>query len=306
MSTNTIALNMDNRIFFVVSCARSGSTSLASILNEASNGRCLVEPQPNLQRESRDLMDGRLLDPRAALRQKLFPRVLSQASQTEVYGEKDLTYGPFLRHIREELRCRFVFLRRDGRDVVRSLLDWHDKKFGTIYRECRQPGELTPLAREAAARLPVHLDTSDYLRPRPRPHEPLYEEWEDLSRFEMCAYYWSKINELYLDELEKLPAHCWTTLDYTRPAAADILRVADFLGLRGLREGRIEGLLGRRINSLADRRVVSNAQFPAWRQWPAELLGKFDRLAAATMRRLGYYPRQGPGTLAPLSTGACA
>jgi perosamine synthetase len=54
------------RSFFILTCARSGSTSLSKILNEAENGVCKVEPAPNLNRETRLAMDGRLADPRDA------------------------------------------------------------------------------------------------------------------------------------------------------------------------------------------------------------------------------------------------
>jgi hypothetical protein len=65
-------------------------------------------------------------------------------------------------------------------------------------------------------------------------------------------------------------------------------------------------LLARRINSLADRQVAAVEPFPAWPHWPVELARKFDRLAAPTMRRLGYYPPQATGVQAPLATEACA
>ncbi len=40
-------------VYFILSCARSGSTSLARILDTAGNGACVCEPVPNLNVESR-------------------------------------------------------------------------------------------------------------------------------------------------------------------------------------------------------------------------------------------------------------
>ncbi|MBL8080140.1 MAG: hypothetical protein JNM55_19380 [Anaerolineales bacterium] len=274
--------------FFILSCARSGSTSLARILDLATNGVCVIEPAPNLNIETREMMDGRLYDPVSVLHRTVIPRVLEGLSTSEIYGEKNLTYGPFIKYLYEELGCKFVFLKRDGRDVVRSLLDWHNRKFGTIYRESVDPGELTPTAINAAANLPVHLDTSDYSRPRPLPSEPIYEKWENLSRFEMCAYYWQRINSLYLNELTKLPEDAWVTLDYTSPTLQDISSVTTFLGLTGLVEDAIDNALKQRINSLSQRGVTEGTSFPRWPAWNGEHHEKFNLIAGETMTRLGY------------------
>jgi hypothetical protein len=277
------------KAFFILSCARSGSTSLTRILDMATNGTCVVEPAPNLNLETREMMDGRLDDPFSVLRQTVFPRVVEGLSKFEIYGEKNLTYGPFVQHIYEELKCRFVFLKRDGRDVVRSLIDWHNRKFGTIYRECSDPGDVTPTALAFAAKLPVYLDSSDYSRPRPMPEESIYVEWENLDRFEMCAYYWQRINNLYLDQLNELPENAWITLDYTDPGVEDVQHVINFLGLKGINEDAIFDLLHRRINSLSQRGVFDGSAFPQSNEWPNDYRRKFAAIAGETMTRLKYW-----------------
>jgi hypothetical protein len=288
------------RVYFVVSCGRSGSTSLAKILNGAANGVCLSEPAPGLNVETRDMMDGRLADPDAALERTILPRVREAEGTVDVYGEKHINYGPFIGRLYERLRCQFIFIRRDGRDVVRSLMDWHNLKFGTIYREAADVGGESPAALAAAAALPINLDTSDYSRPRPTPGDPLYPAWENLTRFEMCAYYWAQINRLYLNELIRLPADAWTEIDYSRPNPHEVCRVAEFVGLSGLSEPAVGKLLDARINSIAYRRVVEGgagpeaaatepaASFPRWRDWGPDLTARFDRLAGPVMRQFGY------------------
>jgi hypothetical protein len=287
--------------YFIVSCARSGSTSLAQILNRATNGRCETEPVPDLNRECRDSMDGRLAeDPEAVLERTVVRRVRAAAGSMAVYGEKHVTYGPFLRLMHRRLGCKFIYLKRDGRDVVRSLMDWHNLKFGTIYREAADVGGESETARLSAANLPAHFDTSDYARPRPRPGEPLYAEWEGLTRFEMCAYYWARINDLYLTELSRLPPDSWITLDYRRPTAADVLRAAAFVGLVGLEPDVVAGMLNEKINSVSSRTSPAAAgtgrgdaaplpePFPNWKAWTTERTAQFDRLAGAMMRQIGY------------------
>lgn len=281
--------NSNKQVFFILSCARSGSTSLAKILNTAENGICAVEPTPNLNRETRDMMEGRIADPMAVLENTVIPRIWKKLTEVEVYGEKNLTYGPFISYLYQALKCKFVFLKRDGRDVVRSLINWHEKKFGSIYRECKETGNLSPTAISAAANLPVHFDTSDYARPRPLKNDPLYNEWENFTRLEMCAYYWATVNELYFDNLQKLPNNAWIMIDYTTPTAQDIEEVADFLGLKGLDNKLVQNMLQQKINSLKDRNAPYDSLWPIWRNWDRSMRQSFEMIASKTMYRLGYY-----------------
>jgi SAM-dependent methyltransferase len=278
--------------FFILSCARSGSTSLCAILNEAANGRCVSEPVPNLNRETRDMLEGRIGNPVAVLEATVLPRVKDGMRRVEVYGEKNVTYGPFIPYLYDALRCRFVLIQRDGRDVVTSLINWHEGKFGSIYRECKEAGRLTPEANSAAASLLVHEDASDYSRPRPLKADPLYRTWEDLTRAEMCAYYWSVSNELYLNHLQRLPDETWTAVDYSTVTASAVERVGAFCGLTGLGRERIQAMLDRKINSLEDR-GSSAGTYLDWKHWDGGMRRRFDAIASGTMRRLGYYQGEG-------------
>lgn len=275
------------RAFFVVSCARSGSTSLARILDTASNARCLVEPMPNLNTESRDLMDGRLADPYRVVAEQVVPRVAAALDAGIIHGEKNLTLGPFVPHLHTLLRCRFVWIVRDGRDVVRSLMNWHTEAFGNIYRECVHADVLSPRAEAAVAQLPVDLDTADYARPRPLPGDPWHERWCTLTRFQMVAWYWAHINRLFAGALQTLPRGAWMRVDYTHVTVERVRELFDFLGLEGFDEGRVEDMLGRRINSLEDR-FQARGPFPHWRQWTAEQQRQFDEIAGEQMSVLGY------------------
>ena len=102
--------------FFVLSSARAGSTSFARILDRAENGCCLTEPTPNLNTESRLAMDGQLDDYAQVVSKVIAPR--TSPTDVEIYGEKNVTYGPFIRQLHQQLDARFILLTRDGRDVV--------------------------------------------------------------------------------------------------------------------------------------------------------------------------------------------
>jgi hypothetical protein len=119
--------------YFIVGCGRSGTTSLARILDRASNGVCHNEPAPVMGVESRLLHEDRLADPFAVLTRAVAPRVADALDRGLCYGEKNLTLPPFIPYLHALFHCRFVYVRRDGRDVVRSWLDWHDHIYGNIY-----------------------------------------------------------------------------------------------------------------------------------------------------------------------------
>ena len=278
------------RPYFILTCARSGSSSVTKILDRATNGCCAMEPMPNLNVETRDVMEGRRHDVDQIVASLVVPRVEQGMRNHGIYGEKNLTYGPFITALYRQLNCRFVFLIRDGREVVRSLLDWHNLMFGEIYRECREAGCLNDIALKAAANLPAWQDTSDYSRPRPQYGDLLHELWPQLTRFEMCAWYWATVNELYLEQLDCIPSEDWILLDYTRPEASQIERVASFLSLEGLGYEQIKKMLDARINSLSDRGVIAHAEqkYPHYLNWTEVQHEAFDLIAGATMKRLGY------------------
>ena len=279
-------------IYFILSCARSGSTSLSHILHTGTNGSCICEPSPNLNIETRKAMDGKFNKrEKSQLIHKLIgPRVNQHKSSAIIYGEKNVTYAPFIQELYEAFDCKFIFLKRDGREVVRSLINWHNEKFGDIYLECKDPGQLSPVARSARKKMGNRLDTSDYSRPRPGPNHRAHKEWGNLSRLEMCAWYWSHINELYLDNLQKIPRDRWIEIDYSNTREQKVLEIEksfDFLGLQGFDANRVKNMLGTQINSL-EYRGHASGRFPHLKEWEENQIKQFERLALKTMIRLGY------------------
>lgn len=279
-------VNVSSRVFFLIGCGRSGTTSLSRILGTATNAVCLVEPSPNLNRECRDMIEGRLSNPRIVV-ELIRSRIDQTHAKGLIHGEKQLTLAPFIPTLHNAFECKFVLIHRDGREVVRSWLEWHNQMFGSVYRECTDPGPLTERAFKASAALPLDYDHADYSRPRPRSSDAFHGEWENLSRMEMCAWYWSFMNGLALDNLALIPRKDWMSIDYTTPDVDDILSIAKFLGLEGVHRSRVEEMLAARINSIRDR-IGEIGKLPCWQDWPREEKERFARIAEPIMARLGY------------------
>jgi hypothetical protein len=272
-------------MFLIAGTARSGTTSLASILDRASNATVRVEPVPNLNVETRLAMEGRLPDLAGTVSNYLAGKADGEG---RVYGEKQITLAPFIREIARQSDCQFVYVHRDGRDVVRSMIDWHDLMFGSIYRECRETGSITPAARQRAAALLVHNDSSDFSRIRPLPGDPFHAEWASMSRAEMSAYYWSRTNDLYADAFEAIEPGKVTRIDYTNAGAEGVLAAARMAGLKGLDLETVEEMLDARINSSVGR-AGGGTRSAHWTSWSSSDRAAFERIAGDTMRRLGYW-----------------
>ncbi len=278
--------------YILVGSARSGSTALARVLDRSKTGRCLIEPSPGLQRECRLAADG-LMDRAAisaAVRSQVVPRLLPPDDDC-VHGEKNVTYGAFLREIHDQTGCRIVFLHRDGRDVVRSLMDWHTGRFGNIYREACSSETMSNEALAASAGLPVHLDDSDHSRPRPRPGSRWHDEWLGMPRYEMAAWYWNECNKVHLEELRGVPASHQRHVDLA--AGVDpILDLYEFLGIESPGAEVVRSMMDSRINSLADRDATSPSPHPDWRDWDSGRRDRFEAIAGESMSALGYWSDQ--------------
>ncbi|MCC7410753.1 MAG: methyltransferase domain-containing protein [Gammaproteobacteria bacterium] len=271
---------------FIVGTARAGTTSVFEALALSGQVQAALEPQPNLNLESRALYEGRLADPFAVLTRDLAPRVAAALARRPFYVEKQVSLLPFVPCLHRLFNCRFVVPVRDGRDVVASLINWHEQMYPIIYQECRDAVELGPHAREVLARQqgPDPFDTS---LPRPPADDPWHAAWAGFSRFEMVAWYWSFVNRWLRTQLDQLPADRYLLVRYDAPDVGTIRRIYEFVGLDDFNEDAVGALLARRVNSLADR-IGARGRFPSWNEWSPAQLQRFNDIAHETMSALGY------------------
>lgn len=278
-----------NKTFFLVGCGRSGTTSLSNILNEAENACCQSEPAPQLYQESRWHLEGLLKAPEQAVAAVILPRITETFKHFSMYGEKNLTLFAFISELHAMFQSRFLYVTRDGRDVVRSLLEWHHNVSASWYRECKEPEQLSAMAKASIANYPIEKDMSNFSIPRPLPGDPWHERWSELSRHEMLCWYWNFVNNQALDRLADIPPDRWLRVDYSAPdRLSEVMRVVAFLGLTGLDAEKVRGLLDSRINSV-NYRTGERQHRPGWLDWPDVKLDQFWAICTPAMRRLGYF-----------------
>ncbi|MBI4754387.1 MAG: methyltransferase domain-containing protein [Betaproteobacteria bacterium] len=273
-------------IAFITGSGRSGTTSLLRALGLSNDVRVALEPEPTLNIESRELYEGRLRDPHSVLARDVLPRAARALDDGKIYVEKHLSLVPFVPHLAQLLDCKFVIPVRDGRDVVASMLNWHNQMYPIIYQECQEVVALGEHARSVLARQ-QGFDPFDYSLPRPLRNDPWHAGWKHLSRFEMVSWYWAFVNRYLFDQLHKLPAERYLVVDYTRPCVESIRRVYEFVGLSDFDEAAVARLLAGRVNSLEDR-IGETGAFPRWPQWTEELRQRFRDIAYDTMKLLGF------------------
>lgn len=273
-------MNAKRRIFFIFGAFRSGTTAFCHFLRVANNAEVSIEQQPKLGVEARLLYEGKLDDPAEVIRLARQRDVEDVLSMGKIYADKNPNYLPFISYLAELFDCHFLFLHRDGRDVVRSMMDWHDvggKSIFTLAEDGDHPN------RTDGSQFPW-----DYSLLRPREDEAFYEEWKELPRFEKCTWYWSRYNELALQAIHQYAdQNRFLTVGLTKATPEDIERAYDFMGLHGFDKNTIASLMNARINSL-QWNAAGEDRYPSKENWPRELQEAFGRFAADTMNKLGY------------------
>lgn len=288
MSTLPLIQHMGKQLFFIIGCARSGTTSLSLILDKATNATCLMEPAPNFCRESRLFWEGKLSDPEKTLHEILEGRIRRHSTDLPIYGEKNIALYVFVEILFSSFGSKLIYITRDGRDCVASMRQWHQDMWGNMYREGLKQPPLTLRAQKVIANLPVKEDEADFSRPRPLPGDPWYAQWSEMTHHQMLCWYWNACNMHILDQLDRIPSEYWQRVDYSHAnVCVQILSVIDFLGLEGISAAVIDQMLGQRINSVRQR-TGKDIPSPSWRNWTDEELDQFWELCTPAMKRLGY------------------
>lgn len=270
---------MDN-IFFIIGAFRSGTTAIAKIFDLAPNAAVHIEQPPKLSREARDLYDGRLTNPVEVLKKSKQNHIAAVLKKGLIYGDKNANYLPFIPYLLEIWNCKTALIIRDGRDVVRSMLEWEQVINSQFYKRHEDSNEF-PLK-------PVEDDYWDYSLIRPKPDNPYYDKWKQMSHFEKLCWYWANYNRHMLTLASMFTKDKYKIIYIDRMNSSHIKDLYSFLNLSGFNEKQVDKLIRLKINTSVQRGEVRN-QIPSWRDWSDDWLKKFEKIAAPTMKKLGYY-----------------
>jgi hypothetical protein len=249
------------RCFFTLSTGRSGTRTLAKLLDLADNAVVEHEPAPRLIRQCRDAYERWDQDPR------LFKTLIEACREDSVFEayEDGLIYGetanrltffaPALREVFTE--CRFIHLVRDPRDVVRSAMDrgWYSE------------------------------NKWDEGRIVPRPGDPFQPRWEGMDLFEKCAWYWHEVNRFACEFRAALPPGRAIVVKAEEIFSGDPERlgaVYDALGLEAPKPKAISKVLREKSNYQKHRSFLDP------KRWSDQQLDALRAIAGATMEALGY------------------
>jgi hypothetical protein len=246
-------------MFFVLALGRSGTTSLAHMLEELDTVRVHHEPWH---------FDPKLLSMRYAgvytevvegMLEERFAHLLpSESSRIAHYGE----VNSYLRYEHSWLQARFnpafLHLVRDGRDFVRSAYV-----------------RLTYTARDNT--VPIV----------PRDGDPYAGQWRSMSRFEKLCWYWNHTNSMLADCVEPFARFEDMIKDY----AYFQQRVLQPLQLAVSRD-HWEACRKKPQNTTRDFlrrfRKKDTEHLPPWPEWEQGRVEAFWNICGKTMKRLGY------------------
>lgn len=267
-------------MFFIIGCARSGTTAIAKILDCCKNVNVGIELKPNLCIESRDFFDGNLKkNPKEILIESRRKQIIEAHNSDKIFADKNVNYLPFIATMEEIWSPKFLFIIRNGKDVVRSLMDWDNFSSGNIFGRNEDDSNSNIIKPDD--------DWWDYSRIRPQKGEKYYDNWQDLSKFEKCSWYWNKYNKELLNASKMIPEERKMFFDISTSNTKNILKIMDFFNLDKIEKDKISDILNQRVNSTRER-YNRDQIFPKKEQWSLDLNSKFFSFAGEMYNELGY------------------
>jgi hypothetical protein len=205
-------------------------------------------------------------------------RVLEQrrkfvfAQSGSIYIEASIGYYGLIDVLETVYAChRIAYIVRDGRDWVRSHMNW-----GEMYGK----GKIRSLI---AHTWPAATDLKG---------DSYAMSWNSMSRFERLCWAWSRLNEYALETVENNPTarpfffeDIFRSNDRYQHLEDMVQFLVNFQGI-GEIKGSLEGWLDRKIHG-------STNQFPKWEDWTTEQKNQFSVLCGPLMKELGYWDSLG-------------
>ena len=252
------------RVFFVASTGRSGSMTIAKALSQHPEIQCLHEPRPQMIRLSAELGHGLRSREQVARELRDLYCVSGVVPKQKAAGESDQKCWNLIPLLGEMLpQARFIWLIRDGRDVVASKFDcaWFD------------PGERergSPVASDLTRRWMYYREDGALAGALSA------ERWDQMSKFEKICWDWLYMNEGIEQRLAQVSADRWlqVRLEELHVRMPEILR---FLAVTATAPIQVE-----RHNATAP------SQRLGWSAWGEAERRIFEKWCGAGMDR--WYP----------------
>lgn len=266
---------------FLIGCARSGTTALAKIFNMASNADIYIEEPPKLCIESRDYYKGILSE--QSLKEILLSskgkRINELKKLNKIYGDKSPNYLPLIPIMEKIWVPRYIFIIRDGRDVVRSMMDWHEISNGNFFGMAEDEVNSHVLSPEE--------DWWDYSRIRPDEQEKIELNWFNMTRFEKCAWHWNKFNELLLENYRNISETRSFLININNITPGLVNEIFEKTGLERFDNNKYNEMINSKLNSKRENTELKN-KFPVWKNWNNKDRDSFFKYAESMMKKLNY------------------
>lgn len=185
-----------------------------------------------------------------------------------VYVESNLGYYGLLDVIPDVFEHqRTIYIVRDGRDWIRSVINW-----GEVYGK-------RGIRKLFAHKWPSAKDVQE---------DEYATQWDDLSRFGQLCWAWARLNEYALNTISKNPSiqlYKFESIFREESRYQTLGNLLDFVtSLPGITSGSLkqpEGWLEQKIHQ-------SSNEFPGWENWQPEQKNQFEKICGPLMKRLGY------------------
>lgn len=244
--------------FFVLGSGRSGTQMLSGLLNLNQSVLVLHEPAFFEDRVTRNAVRKKELDIYEYLfkfrKYLIYDRLRkNDAVSIDTYGEVTGTLRYHVAGLSEVFPdAKMLILARDGRDVVRSIMQ-HDFYTKTSVKD----GDTAPL-----------------------PRSKYFDNWNEMSRFEKVCWLWA---DSYESLLEFIPA---SKIIYFEKIIKDFNycneHVFPNINIKITSKDWEKYLSKKSVNA------ISEHHFPHWKHWDQEKRDDFDRICGSIMNRLGY------------------
>lgn len=247
------------RCLFVLSTGRTGTKTLARLLDLSREVAAFHEPRPQLLKERQIARWEVHANERKYRHIFIWARgtpLFKSTLDERVYAETSARLTFFAPVIADLLpNAKFLFIHRRPFGVVRSGM-----KRGWYVDH-----------------------PADYARVRPVKGEEFFDRWDEMSPFKKICWYWRVYNDFALDFCEQVSSSRTLIVRASELfEGSAVSRIFDFLNVQRPCSKAVEEVLSKKLNAQRE------GTFPEPEEWTPSMHQTLRGIAGQTMERLGY------------------